>query len=67
MKENDTNKAENLYLFSKQLQLPTLAKQFSDLMDEEGITMAELLEGLAEERLAIYQENYGDSCEETQP
>ncbi len=31
----------------------------SALMDEEGVSLADLLEGLAEERQAIYQERYG--------
>lgn len=32
------------------LNTTALARQFSQLMDEEGITLADLLEGLAEER-----------------
>ena len=32
------------------LKTPALAKQFSQLMDEEGLSLADLLEGLAEER-----------------
>ncbi len=31
-------------------------------MDEEGVTLADLLAGLAEEREAIYQEWYGDTA-----
>lgn len=46
-------------LSPKKLLLPELSKQFSALMDEEGVSLADLLEGLAEERQAIYQERYG--------
>ena len=50
---------EAVLLSPKKLLLPELSKQFSALMDEEGVTLADLLEGLAEERQAIYQERYG--------
>ena len=33
------------------LKTSSLAQQFSQLMDEEGVSLADLLEGLAEERL----------------
>lgn len=32
------------------LKTPELARQFSQIMDEEGVSLADLLEGLAEER-----------------
>lgn len=48
-----------VFLTPKKLLLPELARQFSALMDEEGVSLADLLEGLAEERQAIYQERYG--------
>lgn len=48
-----------VFLSPKKVLLPELSKQFSALMDEEGISLADLLEGLAEERQAIYQEKYG--------
>ena len=51
-----------VFLSPKKLLLPELSKQFSALMDEEGVSLAELLEGLAEERKAIYQEKYGSSA-----
>ena len=51
-----------LFLSPKQTLLPELSKQFSAIMDEEGVTLADLLEGLAEEREAIYQERYGDDA-----
>jgi hypothetical protein len=62
MKKNEFNNIEGLTSFTKRLELPGLSKQFSELMDKEGVTLAELLEGLAEERLAIYQEKYGGSA-----
>lgn len=61
MKMNDFNNIEDLALFTKQLELPGLSKQFSELMDKEGVTLAELLEGLPEERHAIYREKYGNA------
>lgn len=41
--------------------LPELSRQFSAIMDEEGVTLADLLGGLAKEREAIYQEWYGEN------
>lgn len=32
------------------LKTPALARQFSQIMDEEGVSLADLLEGLADER-----------------
>lgn len=40
------------------LKTPSLAKQFSQIMDEEGVSLADLLEGLAEERKNAYELNY---------
>ena len=37
------------------LKTPSLAKQFSQIMDEEGISLADLLEGLNEERKSSYE------------
>jgi bifunctional DNA-binding transcriptional regulator/antitoxin component of YhaV-PrlF toxin-antitoxin module len=37
------------------LKTPSLAKQFSQLMEDEGVSLADLLEGLAEERENSYQ------------
>ena len=51
-----------LFLSPKQALLPELSRQFSAIMDEEGVTLADLLEGLAEEREAIYRERYGDAA-----
>jgi bifunctional DNA-binding transcriptional regulator/antitoxin component of YhaV-PrlF toxin-antitoxin module len=43
-------------LTPKQLRLPQLSEAFSAIMDEEGVTLADLLEGLEEERKAIWRE-----------
>ena len=51
-----------LFLSPKRALLPELSRQFSAIMDEEGVTLADLLEGLAEEREAIYREQYGDAA-----
>ena len=37
------------------LKTPSLAKQFSQLMDEDGVSLADLLEGLKEERENSYK------------
>lgn len=50
-----------LFLSPKRLLLPELSKQFSSLMDEAGVSLADLLEGLAKERQSIYEEKYGSS------
>lgn len=60
MKENQTTKIEDTDMTVKRLLLPELSRQFSALMDEANITLEELLAGLAEERQAIYLENYGN-------
>ena len=36
------------------LKTPSLARQFSQMMDEEGVSLADLLEGLNEEREISY-------------
>lgn len=51
-----------VFLSPKKVLLPKLSKQFSKLMDEEGVSLADLLEGLAEERKAVYQEQYGSAA-----
>lgn len=44
-------------LFTPQkLQTPKLAEKFTQIMDEEGVTLADLLAGLAEEREIIHRE-----------
>ncbi len=44
-----------VFLTPKQLQTPALAEQFSRIMDEENISLADLLQGLAEERQASWK------------
>lgn len=51
-----------LFLTPKSLRLPRLSKQFSAIMEEEGVTLADLLEGLAEEREAIWRERGGNEA-----
>lgn len=55
------NDNKELNLLPEELLLPELSKQFSAIMDEEGVTLADLLAGLVEERQAIYQEWYGEN------
>jgi bifunctional DNA-binding transcriptional regulator/antitoxin component of YhaV-PrlF toxin-antitoxin module len=45
-----------LILTPKSLQLSRLSKEFSAIMEEEGVTLADLLEGVAEAREAIWRE-----------
>lgn len=45
-----------ILLTPHQPQTPELAKDFSKIMEEEGVSLADLLEGLAEERAAIHRE-----------
>ena len=52
---------KELNLPPEELLLPELSKQFSAIMDEEGVTLADLLAGLEEERKAIYQELYDET------
>jgi len=41
---------EFVILAPRPLKTPELARQFSQIMDEDGVSLADLLEGLAEER-----------------
>ncbi len=43
-------------LLPRQLCLPKLAEEFSAIMQQEHVTLAELLQGLAEEREQIWRE-----------
>ena len=49
---------EMIITSSDQLKGPILADQFASLMVEQGLTLADLLEGLPEIREEIYQERY---------
>ena len=46
-------------LLTKQAEATELTRKFSKLMSEAGVTLADLLEGLEEERTAIWEERYG--------
>ena len=43
-------------LTPKQPQVPRLADKITELMEEEGVSLADLLKGLKEEREAIWRE-----------
>ena len=45
-----------LLLSPRQTMIPKLSQEFTELMKEEGISLAELLQGLEEERRLIQQE-----------
>ena len=45
-----------LLLSPRQTMIPKLSQEFTELMQEEGISLAELLQGLEEERRLIQQE-----------
>jgi AbrB family looped-hinge helix DNA binding protein len=47
---------EVVMLAPKQPQVPRLADRIAGLMEEEGISLADLLQGLKEEREAIWRE-----------
>jgi bifunctional DNA-binding transcriptional regulator/antitoxin component of YhaV-PrlF toxin-antitoxin module len=52
---------EVVLLTPKQPQVPQLADKISALMEQEGINLADLLSGLAEEREAIRQARQQDA------
>jgi hypothetical protein len=43
-------------LSPRQAMIPKLSQEFSALMQEEGVSLAELLKGLEQERQLIWQE-----------
>jgi antitoxin PrlF len=45
-----------VFFAPKPLQVPRLADKLANMMDEAGITLADLLQGLEEERIAIWKE-----------
>lgn len=45
-------------LSPRQSMIPRLSQEFTALMEEEGLSLAELLQGLDEERKLIWQERY---------
>jgi bifunctional DNA-binding transcriptional regulator/antitoxin component of YhaV-PrlF toxin-antitoxin module len=52
---------EVVLLTSKQPQTPQLADKIADLMEQEGVSLADLLLGLAEEREAIWRQQQKDA------
>ena len=48
--------ADIVFLSPRPLQVPRLADKLADMMDEAGVTLADLLKGLEEERIAIWKE-----------
>lgn len=45
-----------LFLSLRPLQVPRLADKLADLLDESGLTLADLLQGLQAERIALMHE-----------
>jgi AbrB family looped-hinge helix DNA binding protein len=51
---------EAILLTPKVTRTQGLAERIADLLDEEGISLADLLKGLPRIRTEVYQERYGD-------
>lgn len=47
---------DTILLTPRKLRTPALAEQFTQIMEEEGVTLADLLAGLTEERERIHRE-----------
>lgn len=54
-----------LILAPQELRVPALQARFREKMEEDGVSLADLLEGLAAEREAIYRERSGGRSEES--
>jgi AbrB family looped-hinge helix DNA binding protein len=54
-----------LILAPQELRIPALQARFRKEMEEADVSLADLLEGLAAEREAIYRERSGDRSEES--
>jgi hypothetical protein len=54
-----------LLLVPQELRVPGLQARFQEQMDEAGVSLAELLEGLASEREAIHRERVSESDDES--
>lgn len=54
-----------LILAPQELRVPALQARFREEMEEADVSLADLLEGLAAEREAIYREGAGDRTEES--
>lgn len=48
-----------ILLSPRQVAIPKLSQEFSTLMEEDGVSLAELLQDLEEERKLIWQERHG--------
>lgn len=51
-----------ILLSPRQAMIPKLSQEFTALMEEEGVSLAELLQGLEEERTLIWQERYANDA-----
>jgi AbrB family looped-hinge helix DNA binding protein len=51
---------EVILLAPKQPQIPRLIDKITEMMDKEGISLVDLLQGLKEKREAIWREHVGD-------
>lgn len=67
IKEGDTltlvQVGSTLLLTPKRPVVPLLADRIVELMEEKGVTLADLLIGLEEERAAIYEERWSQTDE----
>lgn len=54
-----------LILSPQELRVPALQARFKEEMEEAGVSLADLLEGLAAEREAIYRESSVEGAEES--
>lgn len=52
-----------LLLSPRQAVIPKLSQEFTALMTDEGVSLAELLRGLEEERKLIWQERYANDAQ----
>jgi AbrB family looped-hinge helix DNA binding protein len=50
-----------ILLTPRQLQVPRLADKIVDMMEAEGVSLADLLSGLKEEREAMWRERQGNA------
>lgn len=57
-----TQFGDGILLTPQPLRPPALAEQFSAIMDEEGVTLADLLAGLAEEREKLWRERQSSAA-----
>jgi bifunctional DNA-binding transcriptional regulator/antitoxin component of YhaV-PrlF toxin-antitoxin module len=57
---NLTQIGDVILLTPRQLRTPALAEQFTKMMEEEGVTLADLLAGLDEERKVSWHDRQTD-------